>query len=75
MRLKRMVIQVMGKMKTHSGAKKRFSRTGTGKISYKKRGRGHLLRKKSSSRLRRLRAKGYLDNTFADKIKKLLPYS
>lgn len=65
----------MGKLKTHSGTKKRFSRTAKGKISYKKKGRGHLLRKKNASRLRRLRDKGHLDKNFADKIKKLLPYS
>ncbi len=45
----------MPKMKTHSGAAKRFKKTGSGKI---KRGRAfasHLTGKKSSSRKRRLR--------------------
>jgi len=64
----------MAKLKSHSGSKKRFSFTGTGKISYKKNGRGHLLRKKNSRRLRRLRDKGYLEQGPADSMRKLLPY-
>lgn len=64
----------MAKLKSHSGAKKRFSFTGSGKVSYKKNGRGHLLRKKNSSRLRRLREKGYLTDTLTERMKKLLPY-
>ena len=64
----------MAKLKSHSGSKKRFSFTGTGKISYKKNGRGHLLRKKNSRRLRRLRDKGFLEQAHADSMRKLLPY-
>jgi len=37
----------MPKLKSHSGAKKRVFRTGTGKIAFKRRGRGHLLQQKS----------------------------
>ncbi|MBU2567405.1 MAG: 50S ribosomal protein L35, partial [Elusimicrobia bacterium] len=33
----------MPKLKTHSGAKKRFRFTGTGRIKYKKAGLRHLL--------------------------------
>jgi large subunit ribosomal protein L35 len=44
----------MPKMKTHSGAKKRFKRTGTGKITHERAGRRHLLESKSSQRTRRL---------------------
>ena len=40
----------MPKMKTHSGAKKRFKTTGTGKLMRRKRNRNHLLEKKSSAR-------------------------
>ncbi|HPI98944.1 MAG TPA: 50S ribosomal protein L35 [Synergistales bacterium] len=64
----------MPKIKSHSGSKKRFSYTGSGKISYKKNGRGHLLRKKNSRRLRRLRDKGYLGSSHLDTMRKLLPY-
>jgi len=65
----------MPKLKTHSGAKKRFKVTATGKVAYKKVGRGHLLRKKNQKRIRSLKQKGYLDDVFAKKIKQLTPYS
>lgn len=44
----------MPKMKTHSGAKKRFKITGSGKIVHRKAGKGHLNEHKSSKRLRRV---------------------
>ena len=44
----------MPKAKTHSGASKRFRRTGTGKIVRQKANRRHLLEHKSSTRTRRL---------------------
>ena len=45
----------MPKMKTHKGAKKRFSVTATGKIRRLKAGKSHILTKKSSKRKRNLR--------------------
>jgi large subunit ribosomal protein L35 len=44
----------MPKMKTHSGAKKRFRRTGTGKVRARHAFRSHILGKKASKRRRRL---------------------
>jgi large subunit ribosomal protein L35 len=44
----------MPKMKTHSGAKKRFKITGTGKITRRKANLNHILEKKPSKRTRRL---------------------
>lgn len=44
----------MPKMKTHRGAAKRFSVTGTGRIRRRKAFRSHLLEKKPSKRTRRL---------------------
>ncbi|VEI14126.1 50S ribosomal protein L35 [Trueperella bialowiezensis] len=44
----------MAKMKTHSGAKKRFRVTGTGKLMRQQAGKRHLLEHKSSRRTRRL---------------------
>ena len=44
-----------GKMKTHSGAKKRFKQTGSGRLMRRKANRNHILEKKSSARKRRLR--------------------
>lgn len=42
----------MPKAKTHSGASKRFRRTGTGKIVRQKANRRHLLEHKPSTRTR-----------------------
>jgi large subunit ribosomal protein L35 len=44
----------MPKQKTHRGAAKRFTITGTGKIRRRQQNRSHLLEKKSSRRTRRL---------------------
>lgn len=44
----------MPKMKTHSGAKKRFKKTGTGKLTHEQTNRRHLLEHKTSRRMRRL---------------------
>jgi large subunit ribosomal protein L35 len=44
----------MPKMKTHSGAKKRFRVTGSGKIMRERTNKRHLLEGKSSRRTRRL---------------------
>ncbi|HBL35802.1 MAG TPA: 50S ribosomal protein L35, partial [Firmicutes bacterium] len=45
----------MPKMKTHRGAAKRFTLTGTGKIKKNKAYRSHILEKKSPERKRNLR--------------------
>jgi len=65
----------MPKLKTHSGAKKRFRVTATGKVVYKKSGRSHLLSGKPQTRIRRLRKKGCLNLTMAKRVKSLLPYA
>jgi len=44
----------MPKQKTHRGAAKRFTVTGTGKIRRRNSNRSHLLEKKTSRRKRRL---------------------
>jgi large subunit ribosomal protein L35 len=45
----------MPKMKTHKGAAKRFSLTGTGKVKRNKAFKSHILTKKSPKRKRNLR--------------------
>ena len=45
----------MPKMKSHRGARKRFSITGSGKVKRSKAGKSHILTKKSSKRKRNLR--------------------
>lgn len=44
----------MPKMKSHSGAKKRFKITGTGKLRRRQANKGHLMETKSSRRVRRI---------------------
>ena len=43
------------KMKTHKGAAKRFSKTGSGKLKRMRAYKSHILTKKSPKRKRRLR--------------------
>ena len=45
----------MPKMKSHRGARKRFSITGSGKVKRLKAFKSHILTKKTSERKRRLR--------------------
>lgn len=65
----------MPKLKSHSGAKKRFSYTASGKLSYRKAGRNHILEHKSSKRTRRMRKLGYVSPTLMDQITRMLPYA
>jgi large subunit ribosomal protein L35 len=62
----------MPKQKTHSGAKKRFKVTGTGKILHERAGKRHLLERKSSALTRRLTGTAELAPADAKKVKKLL---
>jgi large subunit ribosomal protein L35 len=62
----------MPKMKTHSRAKKTFKVTGTGKIKFRKSGRGHLLTKKSTKRKRHMRTQSTADKTNVAMVKRLL---
>jgi large subunit ribosomal protein L35 len=60
-------------MKSHSGAKKRFKKTGNGKVKRKKANKGHLLTKKSSKRKRQLRKSVVIDHEADRKrIKRML---
>ena len=60
-------------MKTHKGAKKRFSITGTGKVRRMKAFKSHILTKKSPKRKRRLRQSAIIQTPGEVKnIKRLL---
>ncbi len=63
----------MPKMKTHSGAKKRFSFTASGKVKVKRAKMRHILEKKSKSMKRKARKAGYLCDADAGHVAKLLP--
>jgi large subunit ribosomal protein L35 len=62
----------MPKMKTHSGARKRFKITGTGKLMHRRANRNHLLEHKSSTRTRRLANEEAMAAPDVKKAKKLL---
>jgi large subunit ribosomal protein L35 len=62
----------MPKMKTHSGAKKRFRVTGSGKIMREQAGGRHLLEHKSSKKMRSISGDLELSKPDTKKIKKLL---
>ncbi len=64
----------MPKMKTHRGAAKRFSKTGTGKIKRFSAFTSHLLEKKGTRRKRRLRQATLISDADSKRFKKLLPY-
>jgi len=62
----------MPKQKTHSGSKKRFKVTGSGKIMKQQAGMRHNLEGKSSERTRRLNQDQVLSPADAKVAKKLL---
>jgi large subunit ribosomal protein L35 len=62
----------MPKQKTHSGTKKRFKLTGSGKIKKQQSGMRHNLEVKSGQRKRRLNADQLVSKADTKNIKKLL---
>ncbi len=62
----------MPKMKTNSGAKKRFVLTGSGKIKRKHAFKSHILTKKSKKRKRNLTYFGEVHKSDENNIKLLL---
>ena len=64
----------MPKMKTHSGAKKRFKLTKTGKVKRAHAYKSHILNKKTTKRKRNLRKTAVTDMTNVAKVKRMVPY-
>lgn len=62
----------MPKMKTNSGAKKRFDVTGTGKIKRKHAFKSHILTKKTIKRKRNLTHTAMVAQSDESRIKRLL---
>jgi large subunit ribosomal protein L35 len=62
----------MPKMKKHSGAKKRFKITGSGKLTHERANRRHNFEHKPSTRTRRLAGVVELSAADTKKAKKLL---
>ena len=64
----------MPKLKSHSGAKKRFNLTKTGKVKRAHAFKSHILTKKDTKRKRGLRQGTYADVTNESAIKRMIPY-
>jgi len=62
----------MPKVKTNSGAKKRFALTGSGKIKRKHAYKSHILTKKTTKQKRNLTGFSILDNANKNNVRELL---
>ncbi len=65
----------MPKIKTHSGAAKRFKKTGTGKFKFRKANGSHILTKKTTKRKRSLRLDQLVDKSNIKAVRRMLPNS
>ncbi|MCA9699674.1 MAG: 50S ribosomal protein L35 [Myxococcales bacterium] len=64
----------MSKMKSHSGSKKRFRFTASGKVKRKHSHKNHILTKKAGGRIRRLRGTTTASEPDQVRIHALLPH-
>jgi large subunit ribosomal protein L35 len=64
----------MPKMKTKSGAKKRFKVTGTGKVKAQAQGKRHGMIKRTAKFVRSARGTMVLSDSDAGIVKKYMPY-
>ncbi len=64
----------MPKMKTNRGAAKRFSKTGTGKIKFKRSKMRHILTKKSTKFKRKARRDGFICASEKHLVNMLIPF-
>lgn len=62
----------MPKMKSNSGAKKRFQETGNGRLLRKKSTARHLLSSKSNKRKRHLAGKHAVHESDVERVKRML---
>ena len=67
--------RTMPKMKTHSGAKKRFSVTGSGKVRRLKAYKSHILTKKAPGRKRGLAQGTVVSKSDQKRVREMLPYA
>ncbi|MBB36489.1 MAG: 50S ribosomal protein L35 [Hirschia sp.] len=64
----------MPKMKTKSGAKKRFKLTATGKVKSSQTGKRHGMIKRTNKQIRQQRGTTVMEPEEARKVKSFLPY-
>ncbi len=63
----------MPKMKSHSGAAKRFKKTASGKIVRNKANKQHILTKKRTKSKRHMRLKDRVADADVPRVKRMLP--
>jgi large subunit ribosomal protein L35 len=64
----------MPKLKTHSGAAKRFKKTGTGKFKRGHAFKRHILTSKATKRKRHLDTDSLVDKADQKKVARMIPY-
>ncbi len=64
----------MPKMKSNSGAKKRFKRTASGKLKRKHAFKNHILTKKTKKQKLKLRHYSVVNPSDEDRMEAMLPY-
>lgn len=62
------------KLKSNRGAAKRFKKTGTGKIRFRRANRNHIKTKQTTKRVRQAKRNGVMKDCDAPSIHRLLPY-
>ena len=65
----------MPKMKTKSGAKKRFRVRGSGSVKRSQAYKRHILTKRTTKNKRHLRGSAEVDRTNAASVRAMLPYA
>ena len=65
----------MPKIKNKSGAKKRFSFTGTGKVKMNQAGKRHGMIKRTNSQIRKLRGTTTMSKQDGKIVKSYMPYN
>jgi len=65
----------MPKLKTHSGAAKRFRKTGTGKVKRGQATMRHILTSKSQKTKRKLRESVLVSDGDLKKVLRMIPYA
>jgi len=65
----------MPKMKSHRGARKRFSITGSGKVKRNKAFKSHILTKKAAGRKRGLAQSTTVSKSDMGRVREMLPYA
>ena len=64
----------MPKMKSHSGAKKRFKVTANGRLKHKQANKSHLLSDEAHKRKRQLRGTKVVSHAQEAQVKRMIPY-